>query len=69
MKHSKLKRRLRKKLHLAEFQELGFEISVEFNSNLSEPDFDKFYDEFIEKLRKINYRLGVVAVPKFGKVL
>lgn len=58
MKHSKLKRRLRKKFHIGEFQELGFEIYVESKSNLSETDFDKFYDEFIEKIEENKLSFG-----------
>ena len=58
MKHSKLKRRLRKKLRIAEFQELGFEISVEFKSNLSKTDFDKFLDEFIEEIEENKLLFG-----------
>jgi len=54
-KKSKLKRRLRKKYHLAEFQELGFEISTELKLNLSDEEFDKFLDEFIDKIE--NYKL------------
>jgi uncharacterized protein YggL (DUF469 family) len=44
---SKLKRRLRKKFHVGEFQESGFEIFVNLKSDLSEIEFDKFLDEFI----------------------
>lgn len=50
MKKSKLKRRLRKKLHVGEFQELGFEVSVKFKSNFTETKFDKFTDEFIDEI-------------------
>jgi uncharacterized protein len=50
MKKSKLKRRLRKKLHVGEFQVFGFEVSVKFKSNLSETDSDKLYDEFIGEI-------------------
>lgn len=38
----KLKRRLRKKLRLGDFQELGFEIKTQFKSDLTEVDFDRF---------------------------
>ena len=47
MKKSKLKRRLRKKFRLGEFQELGFEIFVNLKPDLNENEFDKFLDEFI----------------------
>ncbi|MGI9055012.1 MAG: YggL family protein [Pyrinomonadaceae bacterium] len=45
---SKLKRRLRKKFHLGEFQERGFEIFVRFEPFLTDSDFDKFLDDFID---------------------
>lgn len=64
MKHSKLKRRLRKKFHIGEFQELGFEISVEFKSNLSETDFDKFYNEFIEEIEENKLLFGGGGGPE-----
>ena len=47
MKKSKLKRRLRKKYRVGEFQELGFQVNVKFKPNLSEAEFDKIYDDFI----------------------
>jgi uncharacterized protein len=50
VKKSKLKKRLRKKLRVGEFQEFGFKINAKLKSNLNEADFDKFYDEFIEEI-------------------
>ncbi len=52
MKKSKLKRRLRKKFHLGEFQEFGFEIFVKFKSDLNENEFDKFLDVFIDLIEE-----------------
>jgi uncharacterized protein YggL (DUF469 family) len=40
-------RRLRKKLHLNEFQQLGFEVSITLKPNLGIDDLDRFLDEFI----------------------
>lgn len=40
-------RRLRKKLRLDEFQQLGFEISITMKPNLEVDDIDRFLDEFI----------------------
>lgn len=40
-------RRLRKKLRLGEFQQLGFEISITLKPNLGIDDLDRFLDEFI----------------------
>lgn len=40
-------RRLRKKLRLGEFQQLGFEVSITLKHNLGIDDLDRFLDEFI----------------------
>lgn len=55
---SKLKRRLRKKHHLGEFQELGFEIFAELKSDLSEKEFDKFLDDFIDEIERKKLLFG-----------
>ena len=55
---SKLKRRLRKKFHVGEFQELGFEIFANLKSDLSEKEFDKFYDEFIDVIEENKLLFG-----------
>lgn len=55
---SKLKRRLRKKFHVGEFQELGFEIIANLKSDLTEMESDKFYDEFIEFIEKNKLLFG-----------
>lgn len=47
MKKSKLKRRLRKKNRVGEFQEFGFQVEVKFKLNLSESVSNKFYSDFI----------------------
>jgi uncharacterized protein YggL (DUF469 family) len=49
---SKLKRRLRKKKHLGEFQQLGFEISVSLKKDFNEFEFGKFTDDFIVKIER-----------------
>lgn len=49
---SKLKRRLRKKLHLGEFQEFEFEVSVDFKKGIGEIQFDKFWHEFVGEIEK-----------------
>ncbi len=43
----KQNRRLRKKLHLGEFQQLGFEVSITLQPNLEIDALDRFLDEFI----------------------
>lgn len=40
-------RRLRKKLHLGEFQQLGFEVSITLKPDLGIDNLDCFLDEFI----------------------
>lgn len=40
-------RRLRKKLHLGEFQELGFEIAVSFKTPLAPDEMEAFVDAFL----------------------
>lgn len=52
MIRSKLKRRLRKKYHLGEFQEFGFEVIVNFKKETDEIQFDKFWNEFIDEIEK-----------------
>ncbi len=55
---SKLKRRLRKKNHLGEFQELGFEIFVNLEKDFDKFEFDKFTDDFIDEIEKNNLQFG-----------
>lgn len=55
---SKLKRRLRKKFHVGEFQESGFEVFVNLKPDLSEIEFDKFYDEFIDVIEENKLLFG-----------
>jgi len=52
MVKSKLKRRLRKKFHLGEFQEFGFDVSVNFKKGNGEIQFDKFWNAFIGEIEK-----------------
>lgn len=58
MIRSKLKRRLRKKFHLAEFQELCFKISAEPKPDLSDDEFDKILDAFIGEIEKKKLNFG-----------
>ncbi|HSK73649.1 MAG TPA: 50S ribosome-binding protein YggL [Pyrinomonadaceae bacterium] len=58
MKRSKLKKRLRKKYHLGEFQELGFEIFTELKSGLNEKDFNRFVDDFIDEIERNKLLFG-----------
>ena len=52
--------RLRKKLCVDEFQELGFELNLDFNEGLSEEAIDAFHEAFIKEAMEAN-GLGYVA--------
>lgn len=41
-----MKKRLRKKLRIGDFQELGFKISVQLPDSISEEEFDKQIEDF-----------------------
>lgn len=58
IKKSKLKKRLRKKFHLVEFQEFGFEVSVNFKKEMNKAKSDKFWREFIEEIENNNLICG-----------
>lgn len=70
-------RRLRKKLRVDEFQELGFDVSWRFADSLSEEEIDDFVERFISEViepRELGFhggghRLwdGVVATQRLGK--
>ena len=42
-----MKKRLRKKLRLAEFRELGFDVSFSLSGHRIEGEIDQFFDSFI----------------------
>ncbi|PVZ20367.1 MULTISPECIES: YggL family protein [unclassified Pseudomonas] len=60
-------RRLRKKLCVDEFQELGFELNVEFKQDLSEQAIDAFLDDFLANAIDAN-GLDYVGGEDFGMV-
>jgi uncharacterized protein YggL (DUF469 family) len=49
-----MRKRLRKKLHLREFQELGFEVKFKINPDLSIQDRNDLLDRFIEEAIEAN---------------
>ena len=52
-------RRLRKKLRLGEFQELGFDVSFALGDGLSEAGIERFWDAFIlEAIETNNLAFG-----------
>jgi hypothetical protein len=53
-----MKRRLRKKKHLAEFKEFGFEVGGSFSVVLTDNEKEAFLDDFIEFLEDRNLCTG-----------
>lgn len=53
-----LKRRLRKKLHLAEFQELGFYINYKLPADFSTEEHEEHFCAFIDFIESINLSCG-----------
>jgi hypothetical protein len=49
-----MRKRLRKKLHKGEFQEMGFEIRFRMSNDLDEAAFDALIDAFIEQAIEAN---------------
>lgn len=70
-------RRLRKKLRVDEFQELGFDVSWTFDDTVSEQDIDSLVDQFIEQViepRNLGFHggghkewEGIIATQTIGK--
>ncbi|GLP98104.1 50S ribosome-binding protein YggL [Paraferrimonas sedimenticola] len=70
-------RRLRKKLRVDEFQELGFDVQWQFAESTSEDDIDARVDGFIEEVidaRGLGFHggghlewQGLIATQKLGK--
>lgn len=59
--------RLRKKLCVDEFQELGFELNLEFKEGLTEEAIDAFLEAFLQQAMEAN-GLGYVGGDDFGLV-
>lgn len=64
MKKSKLKRRLRKKIRVGEFQEFGFQVEVKFKLNLSKSVSNKFYSDFIALIEENKLAFGGGSSPE-----
>ena len=60
-------RRLRKKLCVDEFQELGFELTLNFKADLSDQTLDDFVDQFLDQAIADN-GLDYVGGEDFGLV-
>jgi uncharacterized protein YggL (DUF469 family) len=60
-------RRLRKKLCVDEFQELGFELNLNFKEELADAAIDSFLEQFLHDAMTAN-GLGYVGGDDFGLV-
>ncbi len=60
-------RRLRKKLCVDEFQELGFELNLDFKEDLADEKIDEFLDSFLTQAMDAN-GLDYVGGDDFGLV-
>ncbi|SDH60338.1 YggL family protein [Pseudomonas abietaniphila] len=60
-------RRLRKKLCVDEFQELGFELNLDFKENLGDEEIEAFLDAFLEEAMDAN-GLDYVGGDDYGLV-
>ncbi|UTW07424.1 YggL family protein [Pseudomonas benzenivorans] len=60
-------RRLRKKLCVDEFQELGFELNLNFKEDLTDEAVDDFLDQFLRDAMEAN-GLGYVGGDDYGLV-
>jgi uncharacterized protein YggL (DUF469 family) len=60
-------RRLRKKLCVDEFQELGFELNLDFKEDLADEQIDEFLDSFLTQAMDAN-GLDYVGGDDFGLV-
>ncbi|HCM4246264.1 TPA: YggL family protein [Salmonella enterica subsp. enterica serovar Paratyphi A] len=65
-------RRLRKKMHIDEFQELGFSVAWRFPEGTSEEQIDKTVDDFINDVIEPNKlafdgREGLICMQEIGK--
>ncbi|SFH77506.1 hypothetical protein SAMN05216206_0218 [Pseudomonas guineae] len=60
-------RRLRKKLCVDEFQELGFELNLTFKEDLADEAIDTFLEQFLRDAMTAN-DLGYVGGDDFGLV-
>ncbi len=60
-----MKKRLRKKLHVGEFQEMGFEVRFTLARRLTEPELDGFWDAFIDAIEGKGLACGGAVGPRW----
>jgi uncharacterized protein YggL (DUF469 family) len=56
-----VRRRLRKKKHLGEYQQLGFEVLADLRADLSDEDIEAFFDRAIDAVEGGNLAFGEAA--------
>lgn len=61
-----MRKRLRKKLHRGEFQELGFIVSWQFTPLLDTSDLDTFFDALLALIESRGLTFGGGGGPKQG---
>jgi uncharacterized protein YggL (DUF469 family) len=54
----RLNRRQRKKLHVGEFQELGFHLSIALSDPLDKSIWDAWWDEVIDRIESLGLAVG-----------
>lgn len=58
-KNKRRSKRLQKKLHLNEFQELGFDVDIKFKEEITPEQKDIFFERFLEECVEANkFMLG-----------
>lgn len=60
-------RRLRKKLCVDEFQEMGFEVQIEYPEDITEKAVDAFFSDFIVQAIEAN-DLALIGGPEYALV-
>ena len=60
----RLNRRQRKKFHLGEFQEMGFELRWTYHTTLKEPEVYLFFDQFIPMIEARNMGCSCGLAPE-----
>jgi len=53
-KNKRRSKRLQKKLHLNEFQEMGFDVDIKFKEEITQKQKDNFFKRFIEECVEAN---------------
>lgn len=53
-----VKKRLRKKRHVGEFRQYCFQVSGRFANSLTEPQIDRFSDDFIDLIEGLHLQTG-----------